>query len=152
MVRAGPQSSTGVLLKTAIAGRGHLLGQHRFDRLFDPSRGAHVALLRRGKSAAPIFRRRQLNVQLYEHQFQREPALDREVELDRSLTTPAECPSQILWLLPIYIVSFLLNGDWYQDIAAYAHAAKMSTEETSKPSKRMRYPLHLQPGRSIHIH
>jgi len=30
----------------------------------------------------------------------------------------------MLWLLPIYIVSFLLNGDWYQDIATYAYRAK----------------------------
>jgi len=32
----------------------------------------------------------------------------------------------ILWLLPIYVVSFLLNGDWYQEIAEHANKAKQA--------------------------
>lgn len=48
----------------------------------------------------------------------------------------------MLWLLPIYVVSFLLNGDWYQEIAVYAYKAKQSKEGSDSVAvKRMRWDM-----------
>eukprot|EP00656_Telonema_subtile_P056937 TRINITY_DN9249_c0_g1_i4.p1 TRINITY_DN9249_c0_g1~~TRINITY_DN9249_c0_g1_i4.p1 ORF type:complete len:278 (-),score=19.38 TRINITY_DN9249_c0_g1_i4:385-1218(-) len=48
-----------------------------------------------------------------------------------------QCPrfkrAQVLWILPAYLVSFLMNGWWYQDIAEYAYLVKHNAKVKPLP-------------------